>query len=171
MHISSRAFEDNARIPLEYTCDVGGLTAKTGGVNPPLHIDDIPDGAKSLVLIMEDPDSPVGTWDHWVVFNMPVQSESFYIEEGAEPEGDQGLNGAGGLGYYNPCPNAGEHRYIFTVYALDGGIDLPQGASKVEVLEAIMNEDPKTAKILAMVSLTGRYSRIAAGTKDVHKSV
>src|ERR1700733_8862225 len=106
MHISSRVFNEGERIPTEYTCDAGGAAAATGGINPPLHIDDIPDGTKSLVLLMEDPDSPIGVWDHWVLFNMPVQSESFYIEEGAEPEGDQGKNGAGGLGYYNPCPNA-----------------------------------------------------------------
>ena len=163
MHISSRAFGEGKRIPSEYTCDAGGAIAATGGIHPPLHIDEIPDGAKSLVLIMEDPDSPVGTWDHWVVFNMPVQSESFYIEEGQEPEGEQGKNGAGGVGYYNPCPNAGEHRYVFTAYALDGGIDLPAGSTKAEVLAAI---DPglgdgsiKAPKVLSRATLTGIYSR------------
>ena len=143
MRISSPAFEDEGDIPQRYACD-GEY------VSPPLVLEDVPPEAVSLVLVMDDPDAPVGTWDHWVVYDIEPRSE---IPEAVETMGTVGSNSWGDLGYGGPCPPGGTHRYFFQAFALDGRLGWEPGADKTSVLEAIHD------RILAEASLLGFYSR------------
>lgn len=142
--LASEVFLDKETIPLQYTCD-------GADVSPPLMVSGIPEGAVSLTLIMDDPDAPVGTWDHWVIFNMPPTLTE--IGEGIEPEGTPGNNSWGRTGYGGPCPPDGEHRYFFKLFALDITLDLSQGASKEDVLSAMEGHT------LGEAELMGRYTR------------
>ncbi len=149
MKISSPAFQHNGSIPSKYTCD-GQNT------NPTLDFADIPAGAKSLVLLMDDPDVPKsirpdGMWDHWVVWNMPPTTVS--ITEGETPTGAVGKNTGGSQLYGGPCPPDREHRYFFKLYALDALLDLPEGSSKAVVEKAMKGH------VLAQAELVGRYNR------------
>lgn len=142
MKLSSPEFEHNGFIPKKFTC-------QGEDVNPTLVIEDIPDGTKSLALIMDDPDAPMGTWVHWVVFNIPVISR---IEENSVP-GKQGINDFGRLNYGGPCPPSGTHRYFFKLYALDTELDLGEGITKKELEEAMEGH------ILQKVELIGLYKK------------
>lgn len=127
MQITSNAFSEGERIPAEYTCE-GENT------NPELRIDGIPDGAKSLALIVDDPDAPGRTFTHWLMWN--IAPDVRVIERGTVPDGVvQGENDAGEIGYMGPCPPEGHgtHRYFFTLYALDDTPDLGADASKEEL--------------------------------------
>ena len=144
MKLTSPAFANNGAIPSEYTCDADDLS-------PPLSISDVPANAKSLSLIMDDPDAPVGTWDHWVVFNINPSTKQ--IAEGAEPEGVGGKNSWGRTGYGGPCPPSGTHRYFFKLYALDTTLNLPEGSAKKELERAMQGH------IIAQAQLMGTYKR------------
>lgn len=147
MKIKSRAFEEGEKIPSKYTCD-------GENINPPLEISEVPGNAKSLVLIMDDPDAvkPAGkVWDHWLVWNIPPSTTE--ILEGREPEGVHGKGTAGNKEYYGPCPPDAEHRYFFKIYALDNMLDIPEGSTKA-VLEKAME-----GHIIDMAELIGRYQR------------
>lgn len=145
MKLTSTAFTDSGVIPVKYTCD-------GEGINPPLHISGVPDGAKSLVLIIDDPDALSGVWDHWVLFNMDPKTED--IGEDSVPGGSIiGSNTSGKNSYESICPPSGTHRYIFTLYALSIVLSLSEGSSKSAVV-AGMNGD-----VMAIAELTGRYSR------------
>ena len=144
MKIKSPAFENGGRIPAKYTCD-------GEDISPPLEFEDVPEDAKSLALVMDDPDAPMGTFDHWVVWNIPPETRS--IEEGKEPEGVQGMTDFGRKGYGGPCPPRGEHRYFFKLYALDTKLDLPEGSRKSDLEKAMKGH------IIAQATLMGRYSR------------
>ena len=144
MKLASSAFKHNWDMPSEYTCD-GDDTS------PPLAISDIPKNAKSLALIVDDPDAPVGTWDHWVVFNIPPNTKE--IPEGTEPEGVGGKNSWGRTGYGGPCPPSGTHRYFFKLYALDAELGLKEGSAKKELEKAMQGH------ILAEAQLMGAYKR------------
>ena len=117
--ISSPAFENEGIIPSKYTCD-------GEDINPPLEVDNIPEGTKTLAIIVEDPDAPKGTFDHWIIWNIPPER---LIEEDRVP-GMRGKNSAGKTGYYGPCPPSGYHRYYFKVFALDNSLDLEPGIDK-----------------------------------------
>lgn len=143
MEVTSVAFEEGGNIPAEYTCD-------GRDISPPLRLSDVPPEAVSLVLVMDDPDAPGGTWDHWVEFNVPVTDD---IPEAAGSPGTPGRNSWGSFGYRGPCPPRGTHRYFFTVYALAEQLNLPRGTPKEKLLEAIQG------KVLAEATLMGRYSR------------
>ncbi|OKH25628.1 kinase inhibitor [Hydrococcus rivularis NIES-593] len=150
MKLTSPAFAHEGKIPPKYTCD-------GENINPPLVISDVPAEAKSLVLIMDDPDVPKrlradGMWDHWVVFNIaPSLTE---IQEGKEPPGVHGIGTSKNLNYYGPCPPDREHRYFFKLYALDTQLNLPEKATKQQVERAM------EGRILAKAELMGRYERI-----------
>ena len=144
MELSSRAFEHGERIPPRYTCD-------GPNVSPPLTIAGVPQGARALALVMDDPDAPAGTWDHWVVWNIPP--ETVEIAEDTEPEGVQGITDFGVPGYGGPCPPSGTHRYQFRLYALDRELDLAEGSTK-DQLETVVKEH-----VLAEARLTGLYRR------------
>ena len=140
--ITSSAFKNNGFIPSKYTCD-------GNDVNPALRIEGIPMETQSLVLIVDDPDAPMGTWNHWVVWNI---SPTEKIEENSVP-GIEGLNDFGKHSYGGPCPPSGIHRYFFKVYALDNKIVLDQNSRKRAIEEAIKG------KILAEGEIIGRYER------------
>lgn len=142
MKLTSTEFEDNKFIPKKFTC-------QGDDVNPPLVIEDIPKDAKSLALIVDDPDATTGTWVHWVVFDIPVVSK---IEENSIP-GKQGTNDFGRKDYGGPCPPSGTHRYFFKIYALKEKLNLDEGIRK-EDLEEIMQEH-----ILDKTELTGLYKK------------
>ena len=145
MKITSPAFENNGNIPSKYTCD-------GKNVSPPLIFSEISENAKSLVLISDDPDAPVGTWDHWIVFNIPPSTKE--ITKGTEPKGTAGKNSWGRTGYGGPCPPSGTHRYFFKLYALDTTLDLPAGSTKKQIEEAMQNN------ILVKAELIGLYKRV-----------
>ena len=140
--IKSPAFTENDFIPSKYSCD--GLN-----VNPALTIKNIPKDAKSLALIMDDPDAPNGTFDHWVIWNIPVKEK---IQENSTP-GTQGKNGRQENKYTGPCPPNGTHHYHFRIYALDTKLDLPTSTDKKGLLIAMENH------IVATGELIGLYKR------------
>jgi Raf kinase inhibitor-like YbhB/YbcL family protein len=142
LSVSSPAFENNKFIPSKYTCD-------GDNVNPPLTIEGVPNETKSLVLIVDDPDAPMGTWDHWIVWNIPPTSK---IEENAVP-GTEGVNDFRKHSYGGPCPPWGTHRYFFKVYAVDTKLDLSLNSRKKDVEKAMQNH------ILAKGELVGLYHR------------
>lgn len=149
MILQSPSFEGGGHIPQKYTCD-------GDNVSPPLKIIGVPEGTKSLALILEDPDSPRGTFIHWVVYNINPKTES--IKEGMAPSGAlEGMTSFGDFKYGGPCPPSGTHRYFFKLYALDNRLELPAGASK-EQLEQMMN-----THILGQAELMGQYSRGFSG--------
>lgn len=143
--ISSTAFDHNATIPARYTCD-------GENINPLLRIDEIPETAESLVIIVDDPDAPNGTFTHWMAWNLPPRPN---IYAGTPPEGAEGRNDFGEYNYMGPCPPEGEeHRYFFKVFALDSMVDLDPKEAKREALEAIMER-----KIIGYGELIGLYKR------------
>lgn len=145
MTINSPAFADNQIIPDKYTCDGYDY-------NPPLVFNDVPAKAKSLVLIVDDPDAPNGDWVHWLVFNIPPTVTS--IAEGSVPEkAIQGVSSSSRVGYEGPCPPSGTHRYFFKLYALDSLLELDETAVKLEVEKAMEGH------ILAQAQLVGLYKR------------
>jgi hypothetical protein len=149
MKIASPVFEENGCIPPQHTCD-------GPDINPPLNIEGVPAEAKSLVLIMDDPDVPPQVredrmWDHWIVFNIPPDITQ--IIEGQEPTGIHGQGTSGNLKYHGPCPPDGEHRYIFKLYALDTELDLEEGVTKEEV------ETAMEGHVLEGARLVGKYKR------------
>lgn len=126
MRLSSPAFAQNGAIPEKYTC-------QGENVSPPLETDGMPDGTKSLALVVDDPDAPLGTWTHWVVWNVAPRSS---FPEGAPPANAvEGTTSFGKPGYSGPCPPAGMHRYFFKLYALDVIPSLP-ASTDVRALEA-----------------------------------
>lgn len=143
MRLTSPAFVNGSTIPPRYTCD-------GDDVSPALDIEDIPPGTESLMLIVEDPDAPRGTWDHWVAYDIAPIS---HIPEANPDVGTPGRNSWGRLGYGGPCPPSGTHRYVFRVLALDRTLGLPSGATKAEVLEAAHGH------VLAEAVLVGLYGR------------
>ncbi len=145
MTLSSSAFKYNETIPSKYTCD-------GADVSPPLSITDVPAEAKSLVLIVDDPDAPAGRWIHWTAWNIPPETSE--IDEDDLPEGAvEGNTGFGASGYGGPCPPDREHRYFFKIYALDNVLNLPEDAS-IDMLENALEHH-----ILAEGELMGRYER------------
>ncbi len=152
LSLYSPAFKEGETLPAKYTCDGEKLS-------PPLAWANVPPETANFALILEDLDAPKGVFTHWVLFNLPGNLRE--LPEGV-PAGSQLENGAlqGGndfsaTGYGAPCPprSGGPHRYIFTLYALDGPLALKAGASKQEALEAMVGH------ILAQGRLTGLYAR------------
>jgi Raf kinase inhibitor-like YbhB/YbcL family protein len=151
MEVTSPSFGQGARVPQQFTC-------KGRDVSPALSWSGAPDGTKSFALIMDDPDAPVGTWVHWVAYDIPAEETGLREEAAPGPglgtSGLQGKNSWGRLGYGGPCPPTGQHRYFFKVYALDvASLGLPAGASKDEVLAAMKGH------VLAQGQLKGVFSK------------
>ena len=142
MKLTSPSFGHRQSIPSKFTCE-------GNDVNPSLTIEEIPAGTKSLALIVDDPDAPMGTWVHWVVFNIPVTKA---IAENSVP-GTQGHNDFGRKEYGGPCPPSGTHRYFFKLYALDTLLDLREGTDK-RTLERAMQ-----GHILSSAELIGLYKK------------
>lgn len=151
MQLSSPAFAEGTAIPAKYTCDGKDLS-------PPLRWSGVPAGAKSLVLIADDPDAPAGTWVHWVVYDLPATVSELPEDLGKSQHvlgnAKQGLNSFKHLGYGGPCPPPGKpHRYFFKLYALDAPLELKPGASKKDIEHAMEKH------ILAQGQLMGTYKR------------
>jgi Raf kinase inhibitor-like YbhB/YbcL family protein len=144
MKISSSAFKNGANIPSQFTCDGSDK-------NPTLQIEGIPAGAKTLALIVDDPDAPSGLFTHWLVWNIPPQTSS--VAEGVPPKGVQGTNDFGKSAYGGPCPPSGTHRYFFKIFALDREVDLPAAAKRKDVDAKI------SGHVIAQGELMGRYSK------------
>lgn len=142
LKISSAVFKADGMIPPQFTCD-------GENVNPPLDIKDIPEEAKCLALIVDDPDAPGGTWAHWIVWNIPV---THHIKEN-HIQGIEGRNDFHKNKYGGPCPPSGIHRYFFKVYALDALLDLPLNSDKAK-LERTMSEH-----IIGFGELIGLYKK------------
>ena len=150
IRVTSSAFTDGGMIPKPNTCD-------GADVSPDLSWSGVPEHSKSLALICDDPDAPVGTWVHWVLFNIPAGEAGLPAEiapEATLPYGAKhGTNDFRRLGYGGPCPPGGTHRYFFKLYALDKVLDLESGATKAQVEEAMEGH------VLAEGQLMGKYKR------------
>src|SRR4029453_11211236 len=144
MKITSSAFQEGGNIPSKFTCD-GSDTS------PPLQITGVPSEAKSLVLIVDDPDAPSGLFTHWLIWNIPPQTNS--VAEGSAPKGVQGTNDFGKSGYRGPYPPPGTHRYSFKIFALDRELEVRAGAKRSQ-LDAAMK-----GHVIAQGELAGRYAR------------
>jgi len=143
--MTSPFFKHNEKIPSKYTCDGDNK-------NPPLSILGVPSEAKSLVLISDDPDAPVGTWVHWTLWN--IDPKTTEIAENSVPQGAvEGITSFGNTGYGGPCPPSGIHRYFFKLYALDTVMNLNTSAKKNDIEEAMKTH------ILAQAELIGFYNR------------
>jgi Raf kinase inhibitor-like YbhB/YbcL family protein len=146
MKLESRAFDDNQPIPVQYTCD-------GENISPPLSWGHVPGNAKSLALIVEDPDAPKANFTHWVIWNMWPVSTS--LPDGSAPARPalEGTNDMGKRGYGGPCPPSGAHHYVFTLYALDAPLSLDAGSSKEALRQAMQGH------VLEQAVLTGIYQR------------
>lgn len=143
MDVSSQAFENGQRIPAKHTCQGENRS-------PALQIQNIPAEAVALAIIVEDPDAPNGTFDHWVAWNI---NPAEVLEEGLKVS-HEGANSYGSIGYRGPCPPPGlPHRYFFRIYALDALLDLPVKSSKGSLRTAMEGH------ILAEAELMGTYQR------------
>jgi Raf kinase inhibitor-like YbhB/YbcL family protein len=150
MELKSQAFAPGELIPSTYTCD-------GRDISPPLGWTDPPAGTRSLALVSDDPDAPMGTWVHWVIWNIPATARS--LEEN-QPKNEslpsgarQGITDFRRIGYGGPCPPSGTHRYFFKLYALDTTLDLPSSATKKDLEKAMQGHT------LAHVELMGKYRR------------
>ena len=148
--VTSTAFQEGGMIPRKFTGD-------GENVSPPLAWAPIPPGTKSLALVSDDPDAPMGTWVHWVLYNLPPETKE--LSEKVSPDATlasgarHGKNDFRSLGYGGPMPPSGTHRYYFKVYALDTALDLAPGATKPQLLKAMEGH------VLAQGQLMGKYKR------------
>ncbi len=149
--LRSPAFRPSEMIPKKYTCDGPDLS-------PELEWTGIPEGTKTLAIICDDPDAPMGTWVHWVLYDLAGDvanlPEGIPQKERIEQGAVQGINDFRKIGYGGPCPPPGKpHRYYFRIYALDQEVDLSPGASKADLLKAMEKH------ILGQAELMGKYGR------------
>ena len=150
MKITSSAFSQGEPIPSLYTC-------KGRDISPPLQWTEVPEGTESFVLILDDPDAPMGTWVHWVYCNIPgsVRELPEGVVKNVNPDsgGIQGMTSFGRPGYGGPCPPSGTHRYFFKLYALDVVISPGGNAGKGEVLKSMKGY------VLAETELMGTFRK------------
>jgi len=145
MQLKSRAFEDGGMIPVKFTCE-------GPNISPPLEFIDVPAEAKSLVLMIEDPDAEAKPWVHWMVFNIPPDAKAFE-ENSIAPGAEQGLCNGNTLGYEGPCPPENEHTYVFKLYAVDKMLDTDPTPDRKKVLQQIHGHT------IDEVVLEGRYQK------------
>jgi Raf kinase inhibitor-like YbhB/YbcL family protein len=150
LQVTSSVFEEAGMIPAQYTCD-------GESISPPLRWESLPEGTRSIALIVDDPDAPSGTFVHWVLYDLPpgVQELSAGMpgKETLANGARQGANDFGDIGYGAPAPPRGTHRYFFKVYALDAVTGLPPGQTKAQLLRAMEGH------ILAQGQIMGKYKR------------
>lgn len=144
LRLSSPAFSEGSPIPKQYSCD-------GQNISPPLDIANVPANAKSLALIMHDPDAPVGDYVHWTMWNIPIGIKTIAANS-VPPGAIQGLNSNGQNKYIGPCPPSGTHRYMFELYALDTKLNLPATIQRDELLKAM------DGHIIAKHTLSGTFS-------------
>jgi Raf kinase inhibitor-like YbhB/YbcL family protein len=149
MRITSPAFEDGGTIPDQYS-------KEGGNQRPPLRFDDVPADAKSLALVVDDPDAPQGMFTHWLVYNIPPATRDFGVDSLLTIQ--QAINDYGHADYDGPRPPSGEHRYVFKVYALDDRLTMPRGASRLDMEEAVLGH------VIGAAELTGHFAaRVLVG--------
>ncbi|MBI4678475.1 MAG: YbhB/YbcL family Raf kinase inhibitor-like protein [Elusimicrobia bacterium] len=155
MELKSPSFENNSTVPKRHTCS-------GEDVSPPLAWTGAPQGTRSLALIMDDPDAPVGTWVHWVLYDLPAESKGLAeglpkketLPDGAKQGLCWGVEDFSRVGYHGPCPPPGKpHRYSFRLYALKEPLGLPPKATKAEVLKAM------AGRVLGQAELVGAFKR------------
>ena len=150
MEIKSSAFGSGEMIPAKYTCDGADFS-------PPLEWSGSPAGTRSFALICDDPDAPMGTWVHWVIYDIPpsatMLAEGITREKDLPGGGTQGINDFRKIGYGGPCPPGGTHRYFFKLYALDSELGLKPGVTKDQLLKAMRGH------ILGEAQIMGTYKR------------
>jgi Raf kinase inhibitor-like YbhB/YbcL family protein len=145
MKITSSAFENRQQIPSKHTCN-------GDNINPHLEFSEVPREAKSLILIVDDPDAPKGTWTHWVVYN--ISPELREVKENSIPDdGEEGITSFGKTGYGGPCPPSGVHRYFFKLYALNKTLPPEEVYNKEAILKNM------EGAIIAQSELVGLYSQ------------
>lgn len=144
MALTSPSFNNGEPIPAEFTCD-------GEDISPDLDWFGTPGDTVSLALIMDDPDAPVGTWVHWVIYNLPFDVSG--LRQGVEHAGTDGLNSWNKTGYGGPCPPSGTHHYFFKIYALDTELDLGPDADKEALLAAMEGH------VIGQAELMGTYNR------------
>ena len=149
--LQSPALSGSGEIPVKHTCDGPDLS-------PPLRWTDPPAKTKGFALIVDDPDAPVGTWVHWVLYGLPATlrelPEGVPARDAVPGIGTQGVNDFRKVGYGGPCPPRGPaHRYFFKLYALDTELTMPPRKTKAELLKAIEGH------VLGQAELMGRYKR------------
>ncbi|HSX29405.1 MAG TPA: YbhB/YbcL family Raf kinase inhibitor-like protein [Candidatus Saccharimonadales bacterium] len=147
MQITSSAIQASGQVLPDYTCD-------GENVSPPLTFSEIPEGTKSLVLILEDPDAPNGLFTHWLLYDMSPATLQL-MQDQPPLTGKSGTNDFGKQGYGGPCPPTGSHRYYFRLYALDAVLDLPAGAGRSTLASAMAGHEIATAELM------GAYARTA----------
>ncbi|TAL70183.1 MAG: YbhB/YbcL family Raf kinase inhibitor-like protein [Bacteroidetes bacterium] len=151
IQITSAAFTEGGMIPKVYTCE-------GRDISPPLSWSNLPEGTKSIALIHDDPDAPMGTWVHWIVYDIPDSEtglkEAVPTEKVLQNGTRQGTNDFRRVGYGGPCPPSGTHRYFFKLYALDKMLELEAGATKGQLLSAMEGH------ILGQGQLVGKYKKI-----------
>ncbi|MBU0906804.1 MAG: YbhB/YbcL family Raf kinase inhibitor-like protein [Nanoarchaeota archaeon] len=145
LKLISPGFNNNDRIPQKYTC-------QGENISPPLEISGIPKRTKSLVLTLEDPDAPLKTWTHWIVYNLPPENISL-AENSLPEEAMQGENSWEESNYGGPCPPSGEHHYILNLYALDKTLEFSRTPKKSDIESSMRNH------VLDHAQLTGIYSK------------
>lgn len=144
MTLSSPAFAEGSAIPLRYTCD-------GEDVSPELIVSEVPRDSRSIALIVDDPDAPLGTWDHWVEYDITSETTDLVIPADSGPIGIQGLNSWNVPGYGGPCPPQGEeHRYFFTVFALDTELALPDGTTSEDLRLAMDGHVMREARLMGI---------------------
>ncbi len=147
MDLTSPAFEEGDPIPAKFSCD-------GQDISPELQVASLPVGTATLALIVDDPDAPVGTWDHWVEYDIEIEPENQLWPEDVGRLGVRGANSWNLLGYGGPCPPQGEnHRYFFTVFALDAELLIPEGVDSNALRQAM------EGRILGEAQLMGTYGR------------
>lgn len=150
IQITSPVFKDGGEIPKKYSCD-------DLDISPPLEWIDVPENTKTIAIVCDDPDAPMKTWIHWVIFNIPGDvtglPENVPPEKELENGAKQGMNDFHKVGYGGPCPPSGTHRYFFKIYALDITLDLPAGVSKTHLMIAMEGH------VISESHLMGTYTR------------
>lgn len=151
LELESAAFKNGEFIPVKYTC-------KGEDVSPPLEWKGVPENAKSIAIILDDPDAPMGTWVHWVLYEIPANKRK--LPEGLKKDkvlddgSKQGMTDFGRVGYGGPCPPPGPaHRYFFRIYAIDGKLDLKPGLRKNAFLDAVKDH------VIEEAELMGKFKR------------
>jgi len=148
--LESPTFEEGGMIPSKYTAD-------GESISPPLKWASVPEGTKSFALVSDDPDAPMGTWVHWVMWNIPADArqlaENIPPDENLPNGSRQGITDFGTYGYGGPAPPSGTHRYYFKIFALDTKLDLPGSSRKADLLKAIEGH------VIAEGQLIGKYKR------------
>ncbi len=145
MIIQSSDFKNNDFIPIVYTCE-------GENISPQLDFSKVPQNAKSLALIMYDPDAPRGTFTHWIMWNISPDTKTIF-QNSVPPQAVQGLNGANKTGYIGPCPPSGTHRYFFTLYALSDLISISKDSNVLELKNAM------SGKIIEEAQIFGLYKK------------